>query len=552
MDYKLKYIKYKYKYQILQKEGGALTEKISNIREKIRNFREKISNIAISNPTIVTDKILSVTGNISNSVKGKVRNFLNSTPTSKSAAPGASAIVTLPTLEKFEEKYIELDDRYHKLLEEHEHYITLTNQLLEELAKIESKSHIFLDETKYTLEEATNKEFSQHSIIHINNDIFETLKYYMGKKSKIYVIVPGNAGLPGGGHGMHLSKTLKTFWDLCEGDEKINDEDEKTSDENHKKLVITVINYLYKNSMVGLLFVEKGIDKIISDIESKKLLKNLNGVQKLDIKLIQLLNCLSKHTLNNINDDTKNPLEEQIMRKWLRKIYIKSKKEEEQPNEADKLFCETIGFRWGLMHELKNNKKEKFKYDIEDEKFKYDIEDEKSKYNIQDKEYTNPDNIQNEEYTNPDNGASKYKLSYLIENVKFDDNVSDSSINLLFTFAPNYATEHSDNKPFLTGIQTEQKFIEGYSNENKIKFNNMAIAYCIDDCLSKCEEGSIVLIPKLGYGVNKCYITSNKSENSDLMFMKIIEETINSNCKHREKMLTIIYTTLPPKDKSPT
>jgi len=548
MDYKLKYIKYKYKYQNLKKGGGILLPIPSALQipsaDTIRTTMENTMGNAITIP--FTDTIRNM--------GDKMGNFMRNTTFRKTSEPNTTsspATVRLMTMESYTEKYQKLTETYeqlveknNKLTEEHEQLMEDYEQLMEDYEQLSkaheqlskkheqlSKDHdlintnpyiyiigntkpLSLSTKKYTLDNVMKDEISQHSIIHINEDIFKTLEYYMNPKlykQKIYVIVPGNAGLPGGGHGTHLSHTLNKFWALCNKDEKPRDED-------HKKLVITVINYLYEKSQVKNLFNDGGIDIIISNIKREELLQDLN-IEDLDVKLKVLLKCLSNHKLFDIKNDKKTPLEEQIMRKWLLDIYSKSEE------KANIIFCETIGFKWGLMYDSPCIGKSR-----------YDIIDEKCKYNIQDIEYTKPDY-----------DPSKYNLSYLIENVKLNVNLSD--INLLFTFAPNYATKHRDNTPFISGILTEQKFKDENNNNNdKINFNKIAIRNCIDACLDKCEKESIVLIPKLGYGVNKCYITHDVTK-SDFMFMKIIEEIINF--KYSKKNLRIIYVTLPPKDKSP-
>ena len=117
---------------------------------------------------------------------------------------------------------------------------------------------------------------------------------------------------------------------------------------------------------------------------------------------------------------------------------------------------------------------------------------------------------------------------------------SDKKINLLFTFAPNYNLDYS------TMRRTVQEFTENFKKggtQSKLEFNKSAIKYCIHNCLTKCKENSLVLIPKLGAGVNRAYITNNK-EDSDEAFMELIQSVIDSNPKIKGKNLTIIYGTL--------
>ena len=232
-------------------------------------------------------------------------------------------------------------------------------------------------------------------------DIFNKLKYvfkdyiknsieYLG--NRISIIVPSNAGQPGGGHGALIYDAVLEFA------EKSNNLKEYNED------------------------VKKFIKKYKSEI-------------------------FPYLKIRNINDKTKNTLEEQIMRKWLTSTM-------ENNYTTNNIYNKNIGLSWGL--------------------YKKESSGKLSTKTIQDIDYT----VQDE---NPD----KYKLAYVVNDVKIDR----IPVNLLFTFSPNHNTVLRN--PNMKAIFDP--------NNNKENYTNTAIENCIYACLLKASEGYI-LLPYLGSG----------------------------------------------------
>jgi hypothetical protein len=163
-------------------------------------------------------------------------------------------------------------------------------------------------------------------------------------------------------------------------------------------------------------------------------------------------------TFNRDDDDTiilrdinqnHSPLEEKIMEKWLRNV-----------NDNNRIYREKIGKKWGL-------------------------------YN------TTSETIQGIDYKLENkNSTFKYGKCFTVDNISL--NINDktiNNINLLFTFAPNY------EKTFPSGEKTLEPLTD-------IKYKRDALTACIKACLTNVSNDSIVIIPHLGAGVNKCFISN--------------------------------------------
>jgi hypothetical protein len=191
-------------------------------------------------------------------------------------------------------------------------------------------------------------------------------------------------------------------------------------------------------------------------------------------------------------DKIKTPVEEQIMYKWLKHL---------PELERDDIFRKKIGFKWGLYHKKERNGT-----------------------------FTLTDTIQGINYKQR-NEALTYKRSYLIKDVSLNltknltQELQKKDVDLIFTFAPNYAT----GMP--TGKATEE------SNKDPI-FKRDALKFCIESCLERCENNAAVIIPHLGAGVNNCKLNENTCENQRL-YTELIQELLREKKTLRDKNLSI-------------
>lgn len=159
----------------------------------------------------------------------------------------------------------------------------------------------------------------------------------------------------------------------------------------------------------------------------------------------------------NIN---KKPLEEQIIRACFGELYKNDKE------NANKIFRENIGNKWGLLYKKSVRTKQKINYT--------------SKYLL---------------------AETKYNLAYKVMDIK----LYNTHVDLLFTFAPNF------NNGIVDGIikyPTLYYTCEPPENNN-LKYKIKALKTSIIKCLLIADSGYI-LIPYLGGGVNKCFLISDK------------------------------------------
>jgi hypothetical protein len=195
-----------------------------------------------------------------------------------------------------------------------------------------------------------------------------------------------------------------------------------------------------------------------------------------------ILYCLVKHGLRQTIIDIKHPpIEEQIMQKWLGPMYSTNH------GDADKIFRDTIGFKWGLINDSNSFTIQGHNYNAENDAKIYEnaylIEDKVLNLNFC-KETTTP-------------GKKKIKLCDF-SSYNPDTDALLVKTNLIFTFAPNYAT----GKPSLNATKE-------LSNTHIFKVT--ALKNCIKSCLMKIKHNGYVLFPHLGAGVNKCFIVDNQN-----------------------------------------
>lgn len=481
--YKKKYLKYKQKYiKIKQLDGGgggyftkvltntcksvynsqkiSLNRKISklfsniNLKNMITLF--KCENQYDSNQTLIEEnlKILSEILNIN------IDN-LREMASTKTICPPAFADDNQPpittdnigmskeNLEIIIDIFLRLNDSceeaniYEEILKEE---ANISKEILDEETKLDTRDEIIQSDTRVeiTQSDETKLIFTYDDILNvIQNTVFPETK------TNINVIVPGNAGLPGNNHGNYLVKCLNTIYD-----QKI--------DKNE------VLNVIKKINDPKFKLPNETNEKIIKD-------------------------ALNNHTLREM-DDSIGYFEERILESWLKESNI---------DDANQLFRNKIGFKWGLYK--------------------------KENYNT-----FETCTIQEIDYTMiTENQVEKYKLSFLIEDIRLNLEKKKINVNLIYTFAPNYSSTHS-------GRATQQQTVP-----NKSEFNRKALRYCILSCLEKCVENSIVIIPHLGNGVHKCMICDNDRKKNREEYIKLVQEIINiEEIKNKKLKIYLVFNTV--------
>jgi hypothetical protein len=200
--------------------------------------------------------------------------------------------------------------------------------------------------------------------------------------------------------------------------------------------------------------------------------------------------------LNNL-EKNHFPLEEQIIRKWLQIYNIKDEmngniqlykfKDDDRSKEQKDIYINDMVLKWGHWKGI----------------VKSERDDEKEIL----KKYPTNDTIQNYIYTETEEkiNMNKYNLCFEVPDLsdisKSDKHkptfilIDNVPVKLLFTFAPNY-NSYGDM------VYTKDPI-------NTIEYKKNAIKQCILACLTKAQINSDILLPHLGAGVNRCYLTFN-------------------------------------------
>lgn len=249
--------------------------------------------------------------------------------------------------------------------------------------------------------------------------------------------------------------------------------------------------------------------------------KNLRDQMLNFEKFIELLlKHLRKHELLRMEENYSS-LESQIIRLWLQK---------KTDTNRNKIFRETIGYKWGLI-------------------------------NITDKDSST---IQGHDYTKQESDPhEKYNLSYLVENIvelygtiSVPENQSDETvsvpenqsdrkseivfnnerINLIFTLMPNY----DESSELINRTFDRPNF--NRERPDFIEYNQEVVERCIRRCLQLCDENSTILIPKLGEETDKGFIV-HKGESKEVEIEKYIDiiKKVSEEEKINNKNLTIIF-----------
>jgi len=361
--------------------------------------------------------------------------------------------------------------------------------------------------------------------INISNifDQIESINTRNNKKSEenrkpLYLIVPGNAGQPGGGHGyklytngphhdsLYIILAKKILEQLGISLEEINYIINQIKNNNYKD----IINY-YNFIDIVILHYYKNIESLKFDV-------------KIENKYIHTINEeIYQIIYDNVTpfklDDKKSPLEEQIMEKWL---CLKGL-------HHQKLEYLKIATKWGL---YKNRN------------------DFLIATTIQGIDYTKDTLTCNPSIYDRSFEVKDISLSYKKEKEGTEELINIEKISLLFTFAPNFSTEIK----YFTTEQGQDKCVFGRPilNEDDYKYRYQCIYNCIKSCfesICKTTTKANIFLPFLGRGVNKCFLAPQGANDNEI-YLDIVKDVINHIYKLYPTLNFNIYVMLPSRSSS--
>jgi hypothetical protein len=352
----------------------------------------------------------------------------------------------------------------------------------------------------------------------------QDLIFYLRKINKdkrtINLVIPGNAGQPGGGRGGKIyivtkkwliqkfengKNKLKLFYKA----KGLNLDDTKVKLIFNKKLEMFKTILL---KFVDCYFKYINVGKYELITQMTKCMENDSKNQKLKLKFEYEVTEFKKyldaelnpryHPMNNL------PLEEQMMDAWLNHI---------KDNRDKKKEYQKISNKWGIYRyadndcfDEKQSSRQLQLHPVTIQQINY-----KSNYNYTD--ISEDKNIY---------ALNKYGICYAVNDVELNFKAFQYIVNLLFTFAPNY----NDNFP--SGKATLEPF-DPYSDYGKL-----CLKACISAILKTVEKNSILILPHLGSGVNLGEFKKNPPE-FHLKFLEFIDGIIESDDDIKKKELTI-------------
>ena len=357
-----------------------------------------------------------------------------------------------------------------------------------------------------------------------NIDLFLFLQnnksIFNGKK--IYVVVPGNAGQPGGGHGFKLYNSYYLF----------QEELQKIFEIKKKKLLNEIYEimkaidlsdvYLSKEQLKTITYDYKNLESKSDDYKNleSKLMKKLNNIptnlstQINKEQIVQIVQMII-YLIININlqqiEKFKTPLEEQIIRRL----------------DSNTFNYHMIATSWGLYKSYEKETTDKVIEYVEKEDINGEI--------INGKIITST--LQKVDYTN-ENVKVNYKICFEVKNVLMDiserinvdgfEKIKENDlipVNLLFTFAPNHSNGYN-----IKAKNTYPSLAATFDNHNIHEYNKEALKNCIRACVEKIDKSplipKIICIPHIGSGINACYISEPKDNQSEFkkLVLTVIEE----------------------------
>lgn len=270
-------------------------------------------------------------------------------------------------------------------------------------------------------------------------DIFMQLRHLnpkiTGTKGVISIIVPGNAGKPGGGHGTSIHNII---------------EDNKP---NARKSI-----HLRPHLRSHILNQRPQYDLLI---RGTPILPSISMSTEYHANSL-LYTYPDSIILRDMDNEKKFPLEEQIIRKWLKPTWLLN------IHTANQVYKTTIAYKWGLLYD-KSGK-----------------------------------TIQNIDYTSTKMSAEeKYAFCHVVNNINLDN----TRVDLLFTFAPNFYNGGINEKG--NPIRPTMYYTCEPPSNNTLEYKKLALKTSIMKCLEMARPG-YVLIPYLGGGVNKCFLVPDK------------------------------------------